>query len=76
MDNIELIDWYKRLIYIRLVEEEIAKRYSEQEMRCPVHLSIGQEAVPVGVARVLGKNDHFFQESQVFMNICKEVIEI
>ena len=34
---------------IRLVEEEIANRYSEQQMRCPVHLSIGQESAAVGV---------------------------
>lgn len=42
---------------IRLIEEAIADRYTEQEMRCPVHLSIGQEAVAVGVAAVLGKED-------------------
>lgn len=31
---------------IRRVEIEISKRYKENEMRCPVHLSIGQEIVP------------------------------
>lgn len=38
---------------VRMVEEEIARRYSEQQMRCPVHLSIGQEAVAVGVGNAL-----------------------
>ena len=33
------------------------KLYSEEEMRCPVHLSIGQEAVAVGVCEHLQKND-------------------
>ena len=48
----------KELIYIRLVEEAIAKRYSDQQMRCPVHLSIGQEAVPVGITNCLTDADH------------------
>ena len=34
---------YRTMLRIRMVEEEIALRYPEQEMRCPVHLSIGQE---------------------------------
>ena len=41
---------------IRLVEEEIANRYSEQQMRCPVHLSIGQESAAVGVSHYLKKS--------------------
>ena len=43
------LDFYRRMLRIRLVEEAIADRYAEQEMRCPVHLSIGQEAIAVGV---------------------------
>ena len=42
---------------IRLVEEKIAELYPEQEMRCPVHLCIGQEAIPVGVCANLKKTD-------------------
>lgn len=42
---------------IRLVEERIAELYSEQQMRCPVHLSIGQEAVAVGVCAALERSD-------------------
>ena len=33
------------LFKLRMVENEISRRYSEQEMRCPVHLSTGQEAI-------------------------------
>lgn len=54
----EYLNLLKELIYIRLVEEEIAKRYSDQQMRCPVHLSIGQEAVPVGISSCLTDDDH------------------
>ena len=48
---------YYSMLRIRMVEERIAELYSEQEMRCPVHLSIGQEAVAVGVCEHLQKND-------------------
>ncbi len=42
---------------IRAVEEEIVKEYPNQEMRCPTHLSIGQEAVAVGVCASLSDYD-------------------
>lgn len=45
---------------IRMVEEEIARRYPEQEMRCPVHLSIGQEAAAVGICAALKDSDWAF----------------
>ena len=47
-----------QMLRIRMVEETIAERYNEWEMRCPVHLSIGQEAVAVGVAAALQKDDY------------------
>jgi len=42
---------------IRAVEEEIARRYPEGMMRCPVHLSIGQEAVPAAFAESVRATD-------------------
>jgi pyruvate dehydrogenase E1 component alpha subunit len=48
---------YRQMLRIRLVEERIAAVYPEQEMRCPVHLCIGQEAVAVGVCAALGRDD-------------------
>jgi TPP-dependent pyruvate/acetoin dehydrogenase alpha subunit len=48
---------FRQLLRIRLVEERIAELYPEQEMRCPVHLSIGQEAVAVGVCSALAGAD-------------------
>ncbi|UUX48413.1 thiamine pyrophosphate-dependent dehydrogenase E1 component subunit alpha [Nisaea acidiphila] len=50
----------RQILRIRLVEETIAERYSEQEMRCPVHLSIGQEAAAVGVCDALRPDDRLF----------------
>ncbi|MCB1110499.1 MAG: thiamine pyrophosphate-dependent dehydrogenase E1 component subunit alpha [Chlamydiia bacterium] len=45
------------MLRIRMIEEAIANRYSEQKMRCPTHLSIGQEAIAVGVSEALDRND-------------------
>lgn len=55
-------DFTRRLFYpmlrIRMVEEAIAERYHEQEMRCPVHLSVGQEAIAVGTSAALRDEDY------------------
>lgn len=48
------------MLRIRRVEEKIAQLYPEQEMRCPTHLCIGQEAVAVGVCGALGLKDQVF----------------
>jgi len=45
------------MIRIRVVEEAIAARYSEGEMRCPTHLCTGQEAAPAGVCAALAPED-------------------
>jgi len=48
---------YYEMLRIRRVEEEIARKYPQQEMRAPVHLCIGQEAPPVGVSAHLTLRD-------------------
>lgn len=49
---------FREMLRIRLIEEAIVTRYSEQKMRCPVHLSIGQEAVAVGVCKAALHTDY------------------
>jgi TPP-dependent pyruvate/acetoin dehydrogenase alpha subunit len=44
-----LLEYYTLARRIRIVEERIAAEYSKGEMRCPVHLSIGQEIVSAAV---------------------------
>jgi TPP-dependent pyruvate/acetoin dehydrogenase alpha subunit len=55
---------FERLHWIRLVEEMIARRYGGagdvQDMRCPIHLSSGQEGAAVGVCDVLEDSDLLF----------------
>ncbi len=54
----ELLSLEQQILRIRMIEEAIADRYAQQKMRCPVHLSIGQEAVAVGVSAHLKKTDY------------------
>ena len=42
---------------IRHTELEISKKYTENKMRCPVHLSVGQEGVPAVLSILLKKKD-------------------
>lgn len=51
---------YRALYRIRRVEEEIARVYPSDKIQSPVHLSIGQEAVSVGVSCALKHNDVVF----------------
>jgi pyruvate dehydrogenase E1 component alpha subunit len=48
---------FLEMLRIRVIERRIAERYAEKEMRWPVHLSIGQEAVAVGVCAQLRQQD-------------------
>jgi TPP-dependent pyruvate/acetoin dehydrogenase alpha subunit len=48
----------RAMVRLRMVEEEIAARYSEQEMRCPVHLSIGQEAPSAAFSLAVQREDY------------------
>ncbi len=45
------------LIRIRETELEISKQYKKQKMRCPIHLSIGQESIPVAICQNLNFED-------------------
>jgi 2-oxoisovalerate dehydrogenase E1 component len=51
---------YRALYRIRRVEEEVAKVYPTDKIKSPVHLSIGQEAVSVGVCEALRGDDIVF----------------
>ena len=47
----------EKLYLIRDLEEAIAEHYNEGEMRCPTHLSIGQEGVPAALSVCLSHDD-------------------
>ncbi|HEY7309782.1 MAG TPA: thiamine pyrophosphate-dependent dehydrogenase E1 component subunit alpha [Gemmataceae bacterium] len=51
---------YRSLYRIRLLEEELARVYPTDKIKSPIHLSIGQEAVSVGVCEALRPEDVVF----------------
>ena len=52
------LDIFYNALRIRLVEERIATRYPDQKMRCPTHLSIGQELPPAILSCCLQGGDY------------------
>jgi pyruvate dehydrogenase E1 component alpha subunit len=58
LDDTIRIRLFRDMLYVRRTEERIIALYGEQEMRCPTHFSIGQEAVSAGVSAHLQADDY------------------
>ncbi len=54
--DLELI--YRNMVLIREVELGIASRYSKGQMRCPTHLSVGQESTPSVISAFTNNKDY------------------
>ena len=52
-----LLALYRSMLRIRRVEEEIERRYHQDQMKTPIHLVIGQEAAAVGCCAPLEASD-------------------
>ncbi len=57
MNKNQILEILKNLLRIRMTELKISVEYSKQKMRCPVHLSIGQEAIAAPLKVLLTKKD-------------------
>lgn len=55
--NLEL---YRKLYLIRAAEQKIREHYSEDEMKTPMHMSMGGEAIAAGVCHALRQQDQVF----------------
>lgn len=53
----KLLEAYKRMLLVRVAEEELVKLYLNEKMFSMVHFYVGQEAVGVGVCSQLGPED-------------------
>lgn len=51
---------YKKVYLIRKTEEKIREHYNEDEMKTPMHMSMGEEAIAVGVCHSLKAKDQVF----------------
>lgn len=56
----KMVELYITMLRIRLVELKIEELYPQDEMKTPIHLCIGQEAIPAGVCANLHKDDYVF----------------
>lgn len=56
LTKVEGLALYRKLLLVRLAEEAIRTSYHENDMKTPVHLGIGQEAIPVGVCHGMPDN--------------------
>lgn len=56
----ELLELMRTMLLIRRFEEKVVEVYPAQDMKTPVHLYIGQEAIAAGVCAWLKKKDYFF----------------
>ena len=54
------LNLYQRVYLIRTAEERICGLYPQDEIRTPVHLSIGEEAIAAGVCSGLRPEDQIF----------------
>ena len=52
-----LLKLYKFIYKARITEEKIASKYKDGKMRCPIHLSIGQEAISAALSLIIRKKD-------------------
>lgn len=56
-----IVGLYRQMLRLRRTEEAlIAEYHPADEMRCPVHFCIGQEAVPAALSMLLDPNDYLF----------------
>ncbi len=52
-----LVSLYRDMLRIRRIEEAIESRYHEDEMKSPIHLVMGHEAISTGSCSALKKDD-------------------
>src|SRR5213078_4592677 len=56
------------MLRIRRIEEEIERRYREDQMKTPIHLVIGQEATSVGCCAALTQRDLVYSSHRTHGN--------
>jgi pyruvate dehydrogenase E1 component alpha subunit len=55
-----LVNLYRTMVRIRLCEESLVDPILRGEVRCPVHLYSGEEAIAVGVCAAIKESDYVF----------------
>jgi len=61
IDNELVSGLYRFMLLLRMCQEELIKEYHPaDEIRCPVHFCVGQEAMPAALSFLISKNDFLF----------------
>src|SRR5262245_38855084 len=63
-----LLSLYYSMLRIRRIEEEIERRYHQDQMKTPIHLVIGQEATSVGCCAALTDADLLYSSHRTHGN--------
>jgi len=63
-----LIELYRSMLRIRRIEEEIERRYHQDQMKTPIHLVIGQEATSVGACAAMRRTDLLYSSHRTHGN--------
>ena len=63
-----LVGLFRSMLRIRLIEEEIERRYHQDQMKTPIHLVIGQEATSVGCCAALRREDLLYSSHRTHGN--------
>lgn len=60
MQRDTLYRMFQTMVKIRMFEEKLIELYPQQQIRCPIHLYIGQEAIATGICMNLKRYDYVF----------------
>lgn len=60
LTKVQLLDFYTTMVRIRTCEEAFVEPILNDEIRCPVHLYSGEEAIATGVCAALERRDLIF----------------
>jgi acetoin:2,6-dichlorophenolindophenol oxidoreductase subunit alpha len=66
---------YRKMLLTRLAEEAIINEYFDDEMKTPVHLSIGAEAITAGICSLLPTNTVYYgtyRSHALYLSITEE----
>jgi len=56
-----VLNLYRFMLRLRRLQEQIINQYHPaDQIRCPVHFCIGQEAVPAAISQLIGTDDFLF----------------
>lgn len=61
MNDVQLnLELYRKIYLARKAEEKIIREYPKDEMKTPMHMSMGEEAIVAGVCQALGPDSGVF----------------